>query len=132
MTAVPEVDWPDAELLVLNFLRDAMTGTRCVTELPANLEKQLPLVQVTRIGGSSDGFRLDRARLDVDCYAATRLDAAILGRQVRTLLPTLRNQEIGGAVVVAVTEEVGPSWRPDYNPGVSRRGATYALTLRPA
>lgn len=136
MTVFPETVWPDAELLVLGFLRGHLPGTRLLTDLPANLEKLIReddtnVVQVTRIGGSST-FRLDYARVDVDAYAGTRADAANLAGQVRTLLPTMRNQELSGAVVVAVREEVGPSWRPDYNTQVRRFGGTWQVVFRPA
>jgi hypothetical protein len=130
VTAHPAFAVPEAERVALGFLRANLTGTRVLTDLPSDLTGKT--VQVTRIGGAGDGFRIDQARLDIDCYAPTRAEAAALAGQVRSLLSTMRNQTHSGAVVVAVVEEIGPSWRPDFNPNVRRFGLTVLLVLRPA
>ncbi|MBA3907826.1 MAG: hypothetical protein H0X35_14245 [Pseudonocardiales bacterium] len=104
-----------------------------MSELPANLETVLPLVQVVRSGGAVNvALVQDRPRLDIDVYAADRGTAKDLARQIQGLLPTMRNVTTGGAVVGDVAEESGPSYRPDYNPNVRRIGMTYRCTLRPA
>lgn len=128
----PTVAWPNAEIVLLDWLRGQLPGVRLVTDLPADLESKTPVVQVVRIGGTSDGFRVDSARLDVDCFGASRFTAAQLAGQVRGLLPSLRGQEVGGAVVSRIVEEIAPSWRPDFNERVRRFGGTYLIDMRPA
>lgn len=133
MTTAPAVTWPNVERVLLDWLRPQLPGTRLLTELPANLEEQLPVVQVVRVGGGRDfSYRLDLARVDIDCYAATRPAAAALAGQVRTLVATLPNVQTGGALVVRVIEETGPSWRPETNPHLRRFGMTLRVMLRPA
>jgi len=133
VTAPPAVVWPNVELVLLDWLRPQLPGVRVLTDLPADLEQQLPVVQVTRVGGGRDfSYRLDTARVDIDCYAATRTAAAGLAGQLRTLVALLTNTETGGAVVVRVFEETGPSWRPETNPNVRRFGLTLRVVLRPA
>lgn len=133
MTVAPTVTWPDVERVLLDWLRPQLPGTRLVTELPADLEARLPVVQILRVGGGRDfSWRLDLARVDVEVYAATRAAAAGLAGQVRTLLATLPNVQTSGAVVVRVIEETGPSWRPEANPNLRRFGMTLRVVLRPA
>lgn len=132
MTTLPEVTFPDAELLLRAFLT-ANTDARVVTDLPATLEAQLPVVQVTRIGGSVDTrFILDRPVLDIDVYAASREAAATLAREIQALIYSMPNQTVGGGVVADVSEVSGPSWRPDWNAKVRRFGMTYDIAVRPA
>lgn len=128
----PAVTFPDAELLIGVWLRAALPGNRVVTDLPANFEQVLPVVQVTRIGGARTQQVLDNPRIDLDCFAATREAAADLARQVEALLPTARGVTASGGVVGWVGVEVGASWRPDFNPRVRRYGLTAQLVIRPA
>lgn len=133
MTITPAVIWPDVERVLLGWLRPQLTGVTVLTDLPANLEARLPLLQIVRVGGGRDfSWRLDVARVDIDAYAATRTAAADLAGQVRTLLGTLPNVQTGGALVVRVAEETGPSWRPELNPNLRRFGMTLRVVLRPA
>lgn len=133
MSTAPAVVWPDVERVLLGWLRPQLAGVRVLTDLPGDLEQQLPVVQIVRVGGGRDfSYRLDQARVDIDCYAATRSAAAALAGQVRTLAGTLPNTETGGAVVTRVLEETGPSWRPEANPNLRRFGLTLRVVLRPA
>lgn len=103
------------------------------TETPPHLEEKIPLVQVVRISGADDGFRLDRPLVDVDVFAATRLAAAQLADQARASLRRLRWHGVfGGAVVTDVATVTGPRWLPYDNTAVRRYGATYRLAVHPA
>ncbi|MBQ1165478.1 hypothetical protein KBZ21_46645, partial [Streptomyces sp. A73] len=57
-------------------------------ELDNNLLDDLPTVQVQRVGGSDDGFRLDRCLVDIDVYDSTRGGAIGLAATIRGLLMT--------------------------------------------
>lgn len=130
---------PDVEALLIAWLAEQLPEAWVTTDLPEDLEQVLPVLQVVRIGGSkqqypwSHGGPLhDNATCDLDAYGRTREHAADLMLRACTLLPLLRNNTSQGGVVTEVIENVGPSWRPDYNPRVRRFGATYQFTIRPA
>lgn len=130
--------FPDAEALLIQWLTQQLPHARVVATLPSEMERHLPVVQVTRLGGrtqtqpwSAGGPLHDHPSYDLDAYAGTREDAADVARSVCTLLGEMRGVSTGGAVITEVTPNVGPAWRPDYNPRVARFGATYEITLRP-
>lgn len=131
MVAVGSVD---VELLVIQWLQ-AQLGSGVVVrdELDNNLLNELPTVQVERIpAGDDDGFRLDRALVDVDVYAATRGEAVAIATQIRgLLLGALAGTTTGGAVVGRVRTEAAPGVRPYENTGLRRVGATYEIYSHP-
>lgn len=131
--------FPDTEALLIGWLSEQMPDVWVTTDLPEELERVLPVLQVVRIGGgkhqypwSLGGPLHDNPTCDLDAYGRDREHAADLIQRACTLLPLLRNNTAGGGVITDVVENVGPSWRPDYNPRVRRFGATYEFTIRPA
>lgn len=115
------VAWLGAELQV-----------RVLTELPATLTDILPVLLVQRVGGDDDTFRLDRALVDVDAYAATRAEAAALAGSARgRLVAALRGTSTDSAVFGRVSTVQAPAWRPYENPGLRRIGATYEIYFHP-
>lgn len=132
MAAVGSVD---VELLVMAWLRDRLDPDVVVRdELDNQLADELPTVQVQRVqAGGDDGFRLDRAFVDVDVYHSTRGEAVALAAEVRGLLLTaLPGSVASGAVVGAVRTLSPPAARPYENPALRRVGATYELYSHPA
>lgn len=132
MAAVGSVD---VELLLIQWLQ-AQLGSGVVVrdELDNNLLDELPTVQVARVPvGDDDGFRLDRALVDIDAYAVTRSAAIALATQIRGLvLGTLPGSTTGGAVVGRVRTLAAPGIRPYENTGLRRVGATYEIYSHPA
>jgi hypothetical protein len=119
-----------AESLVRGWLAEQFTPTRVVTELPANLGDVVPVIQVTRFGGSDDVIVLDNAHIDVDTFAATRDDARTLAEQVRTALRLhLPGVTTGGGVVTSVTTMSAPRWVPYDNTNLRRFVASYRITI---
>lgn len=124
--------WPDIEVELVTRLSSVL-GVRVLTDLPASLDQILPVVQVQRIGGSDDGFRLDRALIDVDVYAATRGGASLLARQAHSALVVgMRGLATSAAVFGRVSTVSAASWRPYENPNLRRFGATYELFVHAA
>jgi hypothetical protein len=122
--------WPDVEVVVIAGLRGHGVDARA--ELDNNLLGELPVVQVTRVGGDDDGLRLDRALIDVDAYAATRAAAAAMSGLVRGyLLDELRGSATDTAVIGRIRTVSAPSWRPYENTGLRRNGATYEVFFHP-
>lgn len=131
--SIPQERLPaDAELLLIGLLRAMDVTWRVVTDLPAAMEAVLPVIQVTRIGGARFSSILDRPRMDIDVYAATRSAASAAGRKIQSKMPTVRGTTASGWVITDVQEELGLSWRPDRNENVRRMGLVYNLTIRPA
>jgi hypothetical protein len=101
-----------------------------VTETPANLADVLPVIEVTRFGGSDEVIVLDSANIDVDVYAATRDAARTLGEQVRTALRLhLPGYASAGAAVQSVTTISAPRWVPYDNTNLRRFNAAYRITI---
>ncbi|MFE4857384.1 hypothetical protein [Streptomyces sp. NPDC056670] len=125
--------WPDVEIELVAWLSAQRGGgVTVLTELPANLGDLLPVVQVQRVGGDDDTFKLDRALVDVDVYAPTRAGASLLARQVRDdLVMKLRGTSTAAAVFGLVTTVSAPQWRPYENINLRRLGATYELYFHP-
>ncbi|TYK45156.1 hypothetical protein [Actinomadura decatromicini] len=126
----------DAETLLVGWLSSWLEGEEqpgtVSTETPAGFETQLPWIQVVRIGGGYDGFRLDRPEIDVDAYAADGVAAAALALRIQQALHDgLARTATGGAVVTAVDTITGPHQVPHDNPALRRYTATYQFTLHP-
>lgn len=123
----------DVEVLLIGWLQQQLgAGVVVRDELDNELLNELPTVQVQRIGGSDDGFRLDRALVDVDVYAASRGEGLALAATARGLLLTrLPGAATGTAVVGAVRTLSAPAARPYENTALRRIGATYELNVHP-
>lgn len=120
--------YPDVERLLVAWL-NANLSVRVLTDTPSNLEKILPVVQVTRFGGADRAPGIDRAIVDVDCYGATRAAASQLAERVRyALLYRLAGSNYEHVAISDVSTLSGPSWRPYDNTALRRFGASYAIT----
>ena len=128
-----------AETLVAAWLRAQFSPTRVVVELPANLADVLPVIQVTRFGGSDDVITLDSANIDIDVFASaantvggasSRSAAETLSEQVRSALRLhLPGYAASGAAVQSVTTISAPRWVPYDNTSLRRFVASYRITI---
>ncbi|MFE9855606.1 hypothetical protein [Streptomyces sp. NPDC005780] len=131
MAAVGSVD---IELDLIGWLQaKAGAGVVVRDEVDNNLLNELPTVQVQRIpAGGDDGFRLDRALVDIDVYAATRGGAFDLALLIRGwLLTELPGAQTSRAVYGRVASSPPPAVRPYENTGLRRVGATYQIYSHP-
>jgi hypothetical protein len=130
MAAVGSVD---IELELIGWLQARLGGDAVVRdELDNDLLEELPTVQVEVVGGDDDGFRLDRALVDVDVYAATRAAAISLAATVHgLLLEQLRGSATSAAVFGSVRGVTRPTVRPYENTALRRVGATYQIHSHP-
>jgi hypothetical protein len=84
--APPGAVTADGELLAVQLLQPLLR-VRVVTELPADLEHHLPIVQVTETpGGVQLAPAHDTAVLDYDGYAGSRTTAKQIAAQARAVL----------------------------------------------
>lgn len=119
----------DVERLLVPWL-GSQINCRVVTDLPANLERQVPLLQIQRVGGADTRPGLDFAGLDVDAYGPDRAAAVELAEQTRHALRfRLPGTQIGGAVFTRVDTTEAPSFRPYDNTDLRRFGATYRVIV---
>jgi hypothetical protein len=130
MAAVGSVD---IELELIGWLQARLgAGVVVRDELDNNLLEELPTVQVEAVGGDDDGFRLDRALVDVNLYAATRAEAIALAAAVHALLlQELRGSSTAAAVFGSVRAAARPAVRPYENVALRRVGATYQIHSHP-
>lgn len=132
MAAVGSVD---VELELIQWLQGkAGPGVIVRDEVDNRLLEELPTIQVQRLpAGGDDGFRLDRALVDVDVYAATRAEAIALAGLIRGwLLTQLPGTKTSSAVFGSVTSTPPPAVRPYENTALRRVGATYQIYSHPA
>ncbi len=123
-SALPYVD---IERVLVGWLGSRL-NCRVVTDLPANLAQQVPLLQIGRYGGADIAPGLDVVDLDVDAYGPDRGSAVSLAEKARHALRfTLPNQQINGAVFARVNTIDAPSFRPYDNTDLRRFGASYRL-----
>jgi hypothetical protein len=124
--------YPSVELLLAQWGAARFAPHRCLTETPADLQEQLPLIRFTRFGGTDDVLTLDQAHVDADVYAATWGEADDLARLVRVALRTeLVGQSVttgsGTAVIARVGTIAAPARRPTADPNLHRSGASYQI-----
>lgn len=114
---------------------------RFLTDLPPDLETQLPLVQITRFGGPKLGPNLDRPTLDIDCYAPNRTQAESLVTCIsRLYFRGLRANRDGEScymdyegvrgVFSNIKEIQGVGWRTYENSKVERYGFAIQLLVK--
>ncbi|MDP5310377.1 hypothetical protein [Streptomyces poriferorum] len=123
----------DIELELITWTQARLgAGVVVRDELDNNLLNELPTVQVEVIGGDDDGFRLDRALVDINVYAATRAEAIALAATVHALyLNQLRGSSTAAAVFGSVRALTRPAVRPYENVALRRVGATYQIHSHP-
>ncbi|MEV0917832.1 hypothetical protein AB0I93_26690 [Streptomyces sp. NPDC049967] len=130
MAAVGSVD---IELELIGWTQARLgDGVVVRDELDNSLLDELPTVQIEVVGGDDDGFRLDRALVDVNVYAATRAAAIALATTVHALyLEQLRGSATATAVFGSVRAVTRPAVRPYDNVSLRRAGATYQIHSHP-
>ena len=129
-----------AEPLIRGWLADHFgEGYRVVTELPASLADETPVIQVTRFGGADDLYVLDAANIDIDVFdgphdgLTARENSRALAERVRSALRFNLPGYIpegGGALVATVSTISAPRWVPYDNTELRRFVASYRITIR--
>lgn len=127
----------DVETLLTGWLEGVVAAgvTVVVTSdepddgLPVDLTYRLPLVGVARVGGADDTVTLDRATVDIDCFAAdyghARDLALDLWARVRRDLPGYTS---GTSTVARTRITAAPVRRPWDAPSIYRVGMTVEIT----
>jgi hypothetical protein len=124
------MSYAEAEVVLQAALAAHFTTAYVCMEAPSDLGDKLPVIRITRFGGTADQiYTFDNAEVDFDCYAATRSAARTLAYDVRTYLhATLAGSKAGTAFVARVQDIQGPTWTPYDNTSVRR--FTYSAAIR--
>jgi hypothetical protein len=124
------MDWGDVEEAAAVWLRSRHAGVRVANELPADLDKKLPLIQVQVTPGGGEDGTTGVTLMDVATFAATRTQMWDLARAVHTSMLALAGQYVGALVIDTVSSDSRPAPVDYGNPAVRRAVATYRLTSR--
>jgi len=102
-------------------------------ELDNSLLDELPTIQIQQVpAGSEDGLRLARMLVDIDVYAATRVGAIGLAREVHDWVTReVRGSTSSTAVIGRTAALALPAARPYENTALRRVGATYEIYCHP-
>jgi hypothetical protein len=116
--------FPDIEDFTLQLLEPVGPTVLATPEVIAP-----PLVVVRRIGGADDMIT-DLPRIQVDCFGATRRQAADMSEQCRQLILAAPATGFGHASIDQSWTESAPTFAPYGDPKSQRYVATYRLALR--
>lgn len=120
--------FPDAENVMCDLLDPIAPAS---TWLGDGWEKNLPQIQVNRIGGGLDPDEVtDTARLQVAVYAVNRAAAQKLNTLVRNAVREAEFSEVGGVQIDTTSEAIAGQQVPDKNPDDRRVISTYTLAFR--
>ncbi len=117
--------FPDAELIVVEFLRTRLTGVPVHVRVPH--ENTGRFVQVRRSGGLAETV-YDRPRIDVNAWADSDEDAKDLAQLARAHLGDIRGTR-SGHMVAGVTDFAGLAPVPDQS-GQPRWFFSVEITVR--
>ncbi|MFJ3665071.1 hypothetical protein ACIPSE_01305 [Streptomyces sp. NPDC090106] len=139
-TPLTSLVFPDVEEMVVNQILEVLTYEAATVRPEGDaFTEALPFVQVARIGGARvtstfQGRRLhDDARISLDVYGASRVEATDVMAQVRAAVEQMQGTSLSGGFVLRTWEETGPAVRPEEpNSNVTRLGYSAGLRVRPA
>ena len=116
----------DVEKVLIGWLAEHFPDSRVCAELPNTLPART--IQVVRFGGGRPSVPFDEANVDIDSYAATRVEARTLAERVSdALMYELPGHSEDGAIFVAAECFSAPSWIPYDNTTVRRFTAAYRI-----
>lgn len=129
----------DVAYLLVTWLTSAL-GVRAVTELPADLADELPIVQVAIVGGAEQNPAIEQVNVDIDVYVGPTSEglpdlgtASDLAERIRTavlyVLPGYVTPD-GLATVVGASTIARPAPRPYDQTPIRRYQAAYRLYVQ--
>lgn len=119
------VGFPDAEAVVVAYLKGVLTGAKVGTKVPNPRPDRL--VKVTRTGGSRRNVAQDDAMVTVECWDKEASDAAALANRVRAHLAIFDTVD---GYMPRDGEVSGPQFFPDPLTSSPRYQLTVIVRLR--
>lgn len=112
----------------------SLVARRVATKLPE--QEAWPAIRIDPTGGSATvEYRIDEARLDIQCFALTDEEAMLVGRTARAALVAMAGYREPGVIVVTDVVTTGPHLIETVarNPAMSREPpishATFAAVI---
>ena len=126
----PVIAFPDATLLVVEYLKAKMPGVSIGSRVPESRGTGFPeFIRVRRIGGARRTLVTDRPRIDVGCWAGSEGAAWDLMARARAYALSMGGA-FGGTTVYEVTEVSGPQWVPDAVSGQPKYAFAFECSVR--
>ncbi|MFE0187739.1 hypothetical protein [Streptomyces sp. NPDC058989] len=126
------------DALVVDALRDGLSGATVRVAWPDDWADRLPLVVARRVpGGSSNPLGIDVALIDVQAAATDRREASRLARVARVVLANacLKQRQGADGYLSRFEDVTGPveirTGEPTAGPDLFRFQATYRVICRP-
>lgn len=123
----PVVIFPDAVLIVIEYLRSKMPGVPVHSQVPASRPSEF--IRVERLGGTRRTLITDRPRIDIHCWSTSEGDAESLSARARAHVLAMAGSR-GTTTVYAVYEVGGPQWLPDNVSGQPRYAFAVEFSTR--
>lgn len=115
--AKPVVVFPDAVMVVIDYLREKVPGTPTYSRVPD--PRPAEFIRIERLGGLRRTIVTDRPRVDIHCWSDTEENAEALVATVRAYALSMAGRR-GATTVYDVAEVGGPQWMPDATSGQPR------------
>lgn len=122
------IAFPDAESVVISYLKTVIPGLRISTTVPSTRPDSF--VTVIRAGGRKVRLNADSAMLIFECWDKDTVKASALCRTVRAYVNALPGNVVNGVWVYKVTEIGGPGYYPDPTTGLPRYQFTVTVDMR--
>lgn len=119
--------FPDAEALVLDYLRGVIPGLRCGVDLP-DVPDTVPFLLAVRTGGEVAWPVLDTAAIDLEMWGPDRAEAH---DALQAVLAALLASRTRGGPLASVRVTNAPQWAPDALSGEPRWLASVDVGTRP-
>jgi hypothetical protein len=110
----PIVQFPDAVLVTIEYLRSVMPGVLAYSRTPSPRPDEF--IRVERLGGLRRTLVTDRPRINVECWSLTEEGAEELMSRARAYVLAMSGTR-GTTTVYDVQEVSGPMWLPDAASG---------------
>ncbi len=123
----PVVVFPDAVLVVIEYLRSVLGDTPVYSRVPES--RPAEFVRVERLGGLRASLVTDRPRIDVECWSDSEQGAEALVSRSRAWVLAMAGKR-GDTTVYNVTEVSGPMWLPDSVSGQPRYSFAVEFSTR--
>ncbi|TKT03443.1 hypothetical protein [Streptomyces lasalocidi] len=128
--ATEVIAFPDAEALVISYLKPKMGGVTVTTKVPNPRPANGKLIKVTRLGGSQLRLNADSPLLAFECWGSTTVEASELCRLARAYVTAMAGEKVNGTWVYKVREVGGPAFFPDPDSDSPRYQFSVAIDMK--
>ncbi|MFE9497267.1 hypothetical protein [Streptomyces collinus] len=122
------ITFPDAEALVITYLKANISNVTIATKVPD--PRPAKLIKVTRVGGSKLRLNADSPLLVFECWGSTTVEASTLCQTARAYVNAMAGEKVNGTWVFKVREVGGPAFFPDPDTTLPRYQFSVAIDMK--